>query len=58
MIELPQQEIDTAAQVESFIQRRVLPSNRLWKRQAKAAQAVPDILRVFRAEAKKLGFEL
>ena len=55
MIELPQQEIDTAAQVESFIQRRVLPSNRLWEQQATAAQAVLDILRVFRAEAKKLG---
>ena len=55
MIELPQHEIDTAAQVESFIQRRVLSSNRLSEQQAKAAQAVPDILRVFRAEAKKLG---
>ena len=54
MIELPQHEIDTAAQVESFIQRGVLPSNRLWEQGAKAAQAVPDIPRVFRAEAKKL----
>ena len=53
MIELPQHEIDTAAQVESFIQRGVLPSNRLWEQEAKAAQAVPDT-RVFRAEAKKL----
>ena len=55
MIELPQHAIDTAAQVESFIKRRALPSNRLWEQQAKTAQAVPDILRVFRAEAKKLG---
>ena len=54
MIELPQHEIDTAAQVEPFIQRGVLPSNRLWEQEAKAAQAVPDIPRVFRAEAKKL----
>ena len=55
MFELPQRAIDTAAQVESFFQRRVLPSNRLWEQQAKAGQAVPDILRVLRAEAKELG---
>ena len=55
MFELPQRAIDTAAQVESFFQRRVLPSNRLWEQQAKAGQAVPDILRMLRAEAKELG---
>ena len=55
MFELPQRAIDTAAEVESFFQRRVLPSNRLWEQQAKVGQAVPDILRVFRAEAKKLA---
>ena len=55
MFELPQRAIDTAAQVESFFQRRVLPSNRLWEQQAKVGQAVPDILRVLRAEAKELG---
>ena len=39
MIELPQHEIDTAAQVESFIQRRVLPSNKLWEQQARLGPA-------------------
>ena len=55
MFELPQRAIDTAAQVESFFQRCVLPSNRLWEQQAKVGQAVPDILRVLRAEVKELG---
>ena len=39
MFELPQRAIDTAAQVESFIQRRVLPSNKLREQQARLGPA-------------------
>ena len=39
MFELPRRAIDTAAQIESFIQRRVLPSNKLWEQRARLGPA-------------------
>jgi acyl-CoA dehydrogenase len=55
MFELPQRAIEVAAQVEAFFQQRVLPNNKVWEQQAQAGQAVPEVQRTLRAEAKALG---
>ena len=55
MFELPQRAIEVAAQVEVFFQQRVLPNNKVWEQQAQAGQAVPEVQRTLRAEAKALG---
>ena len=55
MFEPPKRAIEVAAQVEAFFQRRVLPNNKVWEQQAQAGQAVLDVQRTLRAEAKALG---
>ncbi len=55
MFELPAKALEMRDQVEDFFNRRVLPNNRLWIEEAARGQAIPDIERQLRREAKTLG---
>ena len=55
MFDLPAKALEIRDQVETFFNARVLPNNRLWREQMRAGQAVPDIERELREEARDLG---
>ncbi len=55
MFELPTRAQEIRAQVESFFNTRVLPNNKLWMTEAASGQAVPDIEKTLRREARDLG---
>lgn len=55
MFELPIRAIEIREQVETFFRQRVLPSNKLWNKQAAAGQAVPEIEQQLQREAQALN---
>jgi acyl-CoA dehydrogenase len=55
MFDLPPRALEMREQVESFFNSRVLPNNALWREQARAGQAVPEIETQLREEARSLG---
>jgi acyl-CoA dehydrogenase len=55
MFELPSRALEIREQVEDFFNQRVLPNNVLWREQAQAGQAVPEIETQLREEARGLG---
>jgi hypothetical protein len=52
MFELPKRALEVRDQVSDFFQQRILPNNGLWREQAAAGQALPEIEQTLRAEAK------
>ena len=55
MFELPQRAIEVRDQVADFFNSEVLPNNQLWRRQARAGQALPEIESELRAKARSLN---
>ncbi|MCR9262354.1 MAG: acyl-CoA dehydrogenase family protein [Pseudomonadaceae bacterium] len=55
MFDLPPRALEMRDQVNAFFNARVLPNNRLWREQMRAGQAVPDIERELREDARELG---
>lgn len=55
MFELPPRALEIRDQVNDFFTARVLPNNALWREQASAGQAVPEIETQLRGEARSLG---
>ena len=55
MFELPKRALEVRDQVSDFFQQRILPNNGIWREQAAAGQALPEIEQTLRAEAKGLG---